>query len=38
MEAILETIEIMGDHQIMKSVKDYESGKIKPRAFGVNEI
>ena len=38
MEAILETIEIMGDRQIMKSIKDYESGKIKPKAFDVNEI
>ena len=38
MEAILETVEIMADKQVMKSIRDYESGKIKPRSFVPDEI
>ena len=38
MEAILETLEVLADKQVMKSIRDYESGKVKPRPFDPNEI
>jgi prevent-host-death family protein len=38
MEAILETLEIMADQSVMQSVRDYESGKIKPKPFNPDEI
>jgi len=38
MEAILETLEIMNDKSAMKSIRDYESGKIKPKLFHPDEI
>jgi prevent-host-death family protein len=38
MEAILETLEIMADKDAKKSIRDYESGKIKPKRFNVDEI
>jgi prevent-host-death family protein len=38
MEAILETLEIMADKRGMKSIRDYESGKIKPKPFNPDDI
>ena len=38
MEAILETFEIMADKNAMNSIRDYESGKIKPKPFSPDEI
>jgi len=38
MEAILETLEIMADESAMKSIRDYESGRIKPKPFDPDEI
>ncbi len=38
MEAILETLEIMSDPSAMRSIRDYESGKAKPRSFNPDEI
>ena len=38
MEAILETLEIVSDRKMMKSIRDYESGKARPRAFDSDEI
>jgi prevent-host-death family protein len=38
MEAILESMEILSDKHVMKSIRDYESGKIKPRPFDPDEI
>ena len=38
MEAILETVEILADKQLMKSIRDYEAGKVKPKPFDPNEI
>ena len=38
MEAILETLEVLADKQVMKSIRDYESGKVKARPFDPNEI
>jgi len=38
MEAILESLEIMADQKMMKSIRDYESGKVKPRPFKPDEI
>ena len=38
MEAILETLEIMADKAMMKSIGDYESGAAKPKPFDPDEI
>jgi prevent-host-death family protein len=38
MEAILETLEIMADKQLMKSIRDFQAGKIKPKPFKSDEI
>jgi hypothetical protein len=38
MEAILETVEILADKEIMKAIRDYESGKVKLKAFDPDEI
>lgn len=38
MEAILETLEVVADKKMMKSIRDYESGKIKPKPFNPDEI
>jgi prevent-host-death family protein len=38
MEAILETLGVMADKDVMKSIRDYESGKVKPRAFKPEDI
>ncbi len=38
MEAILETLEIMADKQMMKAIRNYESGKVKLKAFDPDEI
>jgi len=38
MEAILETLEIMADESAMRSIRDYESGRIKPKPFKPDEI
>ena len=38
MEAILETLEIMADASAMKSIRDYESGKVKPKPFDPDAI
>ena len=38
MEAILESMEILSDRAIMKSIRDYESGKVKPKSFDPDEI
>lgn len=38
MEAILETLEIVADKNVMKSIRDYQSGKVKPRTFKPDEI
>ena len=38
MEAILETLEVVADKDIMKSIRDYESGKVKPKAFDSDDI
>ncbi|HEV8543445.1 MAG TPA: type II toxin-antitoxin system prevent-host-death family antitoxin [Verrucomicrobiae bacterium] len=38
MEAILESMEILSDKAIMKSIRDYESGKTKPKSFDPDEI
>ena len=38
MEAILETLEIVADKKVMKSIRDYELGKIKPKPFHPDEI
>jgi antitoxin YefM len=38
MEAILETLEVMADKSVMRSIRDYESGKVKPKPFNPDEI
>lgn len=38
MEAILETLEIMADKSMMTSIRDYQTGKTKPRPFDPDEI
>jgi len=38
MEAILETLEIVADKRMMKSIRDYESGKVRPRRIDADEI
>ncbi|MGA2750147.1 MAG: type II toxin-antitoxin system prevent-host-death family antitoxin [Verrucomicrobiota bacterium] len=38
MEAILETLEIMADESAMQSIRQYESGKTKPKPFKPDEI
>ena len=38
MEAILETIEIMSDRNAMKTIREYEAGKLKLKEFSPNEI
>jgi len=38
MEAILETLQIMSDKEVMKSIRDYESGKVKPKPFNPDRI
>ena len=38
MEAILETIEILADKKVMKSIRDYESGKVTPKPFNPDEV
>lgn len=38
MEAILETLEILADAKLMKSIRDYESGKVKPSRFQPDEV
>ena len=38
MEAILETLETVADKNMMKSIRDFESGKIKPKPFNPDEI
>jgi PHD/YefM family antitoxin component YafN of YafNO toxin-antitoxin module len=38
MEAILETLEVMAQPELMKSIAEYESGKVKPRAFDPEKI
>ena len=38
MEAILETIEVLGDKSLVKSIRDFESGKVKPKRFSPDEI
>ena len=38
MEAILETFEVMADKELMKSIKAHQSGKIKAKAFSLDEI
>jgi prevent-host-death family protein len=38
MEAILETIEILADKKVMKSIRDYESGKVTPKSFNPDEV
>jgi prevent-host-death family protein len=38
MEAILETVEILADKNMMKSIRDFQSGKVKPRTFQPDEI
>lgn len=38
MEAILETLEILADKQLIKAIRDFEGGKIKPKAFRPDEI
>lgn len=38
MEAILETLEIMADKNMMKAIRDAESGKVKPKVFDPDEI
>jgi len=38
MEAILETLEIMADESAMKSIRDYESGRMTPKPFKPDDI
>jgi len=38
MEAILETIEIMSDGNAMKTIREYEAGKLQLKEFSPNEI
>jgi antitoxin YefM len=38
MEAILETLEILADKEAMKSIRDYQSGKVRPKALDPDEI
>jgi prevent-host-death family protein len=38
MEAILETLEVLADKKVMKSIRDYESGKVRPKPFSPDEI
>jgi prevent-host-death family protein len=38
MEAILETLEISADRNAMKTVRQYESGKLVMTEFSVDEI
>ena len=38
MEAILETLEIVADKKVMGSIRDYESGKVRPKPFSLDEI
>lgn len=38
MEAILETVETLADAKLMKSIRDYESGTVRPRPFNPDEI
>ena len=38
MEAILETLEIAANKPMMQSIRNYESGKIKPKPFDPDEI
>jgi antitoxin YefM len=38
MEAILETLEVLADKNVMKSIRDYESGKVRPKPFRPDEI
>jgi len=38
MEAILETVEILADTKLMKSIRDYESGEVKPDQFQPDEV
>ena len=35
MEAIIETLEIMGNREAMKAISDYEDGKMKMRDVSV---
>ncbi len=37
-EAILETLEIVADKNVMKSIRNFGSGKIKPKPFSPDEI
>jgi hypothetical protein len=38
MEAILETLEIIADPNAMKTIRQYESGKLVMREFTPDEI
>ena len=38
MEAILETLQIMGDKNAMNSIQQYQSGKVEPKPFDPDEI
>jgi len=38
MEAILETLEIMADKDVMASIRAFESGATKPRSFKPDEL
>jgi prevent-host-death family protein len=33
MEAILETLQITADQNIMKSIRDFETGRVRPKRF-----
>jgi prevent-host-death family protein len=35
MEAVIETLEIMGNRQAIKAISDYQSGKVKMRDVSV---
>ena len=38
MEAILETLEIAADKTMMNSIRDFDTGKVKPKPFDPDEI
>ncbi len=38
MEAILETLELLADRSVMESIRDYESGKIRPKPFNPDDL
>jgi antitoxin YefM len=38
MEAILETVEVLADRRLMNSIRNFESGKVKPKPFDPDEI